>query len=82
VSEVSEQETGFTIRTGHVDRFDERHGVGEIVDDDRHRYTFHSTQIDDGTRRVAVGARVEFEVRPAARGRWEAASIRPAPDSG
>jgi cold shock CspA family protein len=74
--------TGFTIRTGLVDRFDERHGVGEIVDDDRHRYTFHSTQIADGTRRIAVGARVEFAVRPAARGRWEAASIRAVPGSG
>ena len=41
-------------------------------------YPFHCTEIADGTRTIAVGTRVEFELL-ARLGRWEAGSIRPAP---
>ena len=38
-------------------------------------YPFHSTRIADGTRTIAVGTSVEFEVVPGQLGRWEAAAI-------
>ena len=63
--------------TGAVSAFDESRGLGEITGDDRVVYPFHCTQISDGTRTIAVDARVEFDVTAGPLGRWEAASIRP-----
>ncbi len=62
---------------GRVSAFDEHRGLGEITAGDGSVYTFHCTQIADGTRTIAVGADVEFELVPGRLGRWEAAKITP-----
>lgn len=61
---------------GSVAAFDGKRGLGEVEAEDGTRYPFHCTQIADGSRDVAVGAAVEFEVMPGPLGRWEAATIR------
>jgi CspA family cold shock protein len=63
--------------TGRVVSFDERRGLGEVESADGDRYPFHCTQIVDGSRTVAVGATVEFDVAPALLGTWEARAITP-----
>ncbi|MCU1465597.1 MAG: hypothetical protein JWM72_1525 [Actinomycetia bacterium] len=60
---------------GRVTRFDAATGLGEIMAADGVTYPFHSTVIADGTRTIAVGAEVEFEVVPGHLGRWEAAAV-------
>ena len=60
---------------GTVVEFDEPRGLGTVEAGSR-RYPFHCTQIADGTRTVAVGAEVSFEVRPGLLGRWEAAHLQ------
>jgi len=64
--------------TGLVSAFDEQRGLGEITADDATVYPFHCTVIVDGTRTIAPGTRVEFEVVPGGLGHWEAAAIKPA----
>ena len=64
--------------SGTVTAFSEPRGLGEITADDTTVYPFHCTQIADGTRTIAIDARVEFDVTAGTLGRWEAASIRPA----
>ena len=59
---------------GTVTAFDERRGLGTVTADG-HEYSFHSTQIADGSRTVRVGQAVEFAVVPGRRGDWEAAHI-------
>ncbi len=59
---------------GIVTAFDEPRGLGTIVADGT-SYPFHCTSLLDGTRTVAIGATVTFEVCPAGMGRWEAARI-------
>ena len=59
---------------GAVVEFDEPRGLGSIEADGT-RYPFHCTALLDGTRAVEVGAEVDFEVRPAGLGRWEATRI-------
>ena len=59
---------------GTVVEFDEPRGLGTI-ESDGERYPFHCTAILDGTRTIAVGKAVSFEVRPAGMGRWEATAI-------
>jgi len=61
---------------GTVVAFDQDRGRGE-VESDRERLGFHSTKIVDGSRSVAVGATVEFELAPGHLGRWEAVNLRP-----
>lgn len=63
--------------TGKVSAFDDRRGVGEVTADDGTAYWFHCTRIADGTRTIAPGTPVEFEVVPGHKGRWEAAAITP-----
>ena len=63
--------------TGRVSVFDEHRGLGELTAGDGTVYPFHCTAIVDGTRAIAVGAEVQFEVVPGRRGRWEAAAIEP-----
>ena len=63
---------------GSVSAFDEHRGLGEVTDAGGTVYPFHCTAIADGTRTIAVGAEVEFEVAPGPLGRWEAAGITPA----
>lgn len=55
--------------------FDERRGLGEITTDDGRTFSFHSTAIADGSRRIAEGTAVEFDVEAGLPGRWEAAAI-------
>lgn len=68
---------------GTVVTFDEAVGLGDIETDPAEgagagRFPFHCTQIADGTRTVAVGARVSFGLLPGRVGRWEAGEIRTA----
>jgi cold shock CspA family protein len=64
---------------GKVRTFDERRGVGEIEAEDGVTFPFHSTALADGTRRIAPGTVVEFDVVAGLPGRWEAASIEARP---
>ena len=59
---------------GVVAEFDERRGLGTI-DADGTTYPFHCTALLDGSRTVELGTAVEFDVRPAGMGRWEATRI-------
>lgn len=67
-----------TVRLGEVTEFDDPRGIGVVTADDGTEFAFHCTAIADGTRTVAVGARVRFVPRPAHLGRWEATDIAPA----
>jgi cold shock CspA family protein len=60
---------------GRVRSFDERRGMGEITSDDGNVLAFHSTAIANGSRRIADGTEVEFDVVAGLPGRWEAAVI-------
>jgi CspA family cold shock protein len=60
---------------GTVTAFDEGRGRGVVTAADGTTYEFHATRIADGSRRIAVGTAVEFEVVPALLGRWEANAI-------
>ena len=59
--------------TGTVAEFDAVIGLG-IIEADNVRYPFHCIEIADGSRDVAVGADVSFDVL-CKLGRYEAASI-------
>jgi len=61
---------------GRVTAFDERRGLGEITAAGGAVYPFHCTAIADGTRTIAVGAEVAFDVVAGHLGRWEAGAIR------
>ena len=61
---------------GTVVSFDEARGLGTI-DADGTAYPFHCTAIVDGTRTIAVGTVVAFEVRAGGMGRWEATQVAP-----
>lgn len=65
------------VHTGFVAAFDEQVGLGTVETDDGRQWGFHCTQITDGTRTIAVGTRVTFDVVAGHRGIWEAASVRP-----
>ena len=60
---------------GVVADFDDAKGYGTIQTDVGQKLFFHCTQIADGTRTIAAGAGVEFEVVPGHQGRWEASSV-------
>ena len=62
--------------TGRVAEFDPAVGLGVIVDTSGRRFRFHCVEIADGTRDIAVGTEVRFDVLPKL-GRYEAAAIRP-----
>ncbi len=63
-------------RSGSVAAFSDDDGLGEVVSTDSTRaYFFHCTQIADGSRTIAVGTPVTFEVVAGQRGRWEAANV-------
>jgi cold shock CspA family protein len=65
------------MRTGVVVAFDEAVGLGTVRADDGSEFGFHCTQIADGTRTIAAGARVRFDVAPGHRGLWEAVALTP-----
>jgi CspA family cold shock protein len=63
---------------GAVVEFDEAKGYGAVEDAETGaRYFFHCTQIADGSRTIAPGSAVEFEVVAGRMGRWEAVALRP-----
>jgi cold shock CspA family protein len=63
-------------RRGTVVSFDESVGLGTIVDPVGTEFLFHCIEIADGSRSIAVGSEVDFELL-AKLGRWEAGHIRP-----
>lgn len=63
------------VKSGVVSEFDERRGLGEVVDDAGSRWAFHCTQIADGSRRIEAGSRVLFVLVPGHLGRLEAQQI-------
>ena len=63
--------------TGTVADFDEDKGYGTVRADDGRDLFFHCTQIADGTRTIATGTAVTFDVVPGHLGRWEATAITP-----
>jgi CspA family cold shock protein len=64
---------------GAVTAFDEGVGLGTITANDGTAYPFHCTQITDGTRTIAVGTTVTFDV-VGRLGRYEASNITAAVD--
>lgn len=62
---------------GTVTAFDAEVGLGEIAGGDGSVVPFHCVVIADGSRSIAVGTDVEFDLIPKL-GRYEAANITPA----
>jgi cold shock CspA family protein len=62
---------------GTVSAFDDAAGLGTITSDDGSTYAFHCTAIADGTRTITVDTKVDFELRPARHGTYEASAINP-----
>jgi len=60
---------------GLVKEFDDGRGVG-IVSSEGSDFPFHCTRIADGTRTIAPGTTVEFEVAAGLPGQWEAVGVR------
>ena len=58
-----------------VSAFDEARGLGVVRADDGSTYPFHCTALADGTRNVALNARVVFTVAAGHGGRYEARAI-------
>jgi CspA family cold shock protein len=63
--------------TGTVIAFDRQVGLGEVQVADGAVYPFHCIEIADGTRDIAVGVSVQFDLIGKL-GRYEAASVQPA----
>jgi cold shock CspA family protein len=62
---------------GVVSAFEDSRGLGEVRAEDGTAYPFHCTAIADGTRAIAEGTAVAFEVVAGRMGRWEAARLTP-----
>ena len=64
---------------GSVVEFDEDKGFGTVRADagDGAEYFFHCTAIADGSRTIAVGTAVTFDLVPGHLGRYEAAALTP-----
>jgi cold shock protein len=62
---------------GTVAAFDDHKGYGTIQADDGREVFFHCTRIADGSRTIAEGTPVSFELVPGHLGRDEAAAIAP-----
>jgi cold shock CspA family protein len=60
---------------GRVAAFDDEVGLGE-VEAPAGRWPFHCTAIAGGSRTIAAGAVVTFEVAAGRSGRWEAVDVR------
>jgi cold shock CspA family protein len=61
---------------GTVTSFDREVGLGEITTPDRTVVPFHCIAIADGSRDIATGTEVRFDLLPKL-GRYEATSIQP-----
>ena len=64
-------------RAGVVTSFDDPRGYGAITPDGGGELFFHCTAIADGTRTIAEGTAVEFDVVAGRMGRWEASRLTP-----
>ena len=64
------------VHRGSVTEFDESRGLGEITDGNGNVFAFHCVEISDGTRTIAIGTVVRFDVL-AKLGRYEAVRIVP-----
>ena len=62
--------------TGRVASFDDPRGVGEVETADGARVFFHCTAIADGSRTIAAGVAVEFDLVAGPLGAPEATRIR------
>ena len=63
---------------GTVASFDEHKGYGTVRESaDGSEPFFHCTQIAGGSRIIAVGTEVTFDVAAGHLGRWEAVSLTP-----
>ncbi len=71
---MTELERG-TGRRGIVTAFDEQSGLGVVTGENGTDHPFHCIEIADGTRTIAVGAQVSFDLLGKF-GRWEAANVR------
>ncbi len=66
---------------GIVVSFDSPVGMGVVRENAKSsdaglaEYAFHCTQIADGSREIAAGTPVTFDMVPAGPGRWEAANL-------
>jgi CspA family cold shock protein len=61
---------------GSVSEFDDDAGLGVVTAaESGEAYPFHCTAITDGTRTIAVGTAVSFEIVPARNGRYEATAL-------
>jgi cold shock CspA family protein len=65
------------VSRGEVGRFDSGAGLGEVVAKGGAVYPFHCTEIADGSRDIAPGTKVTFEVAPGHLGAWEARAVTP-----
>lgn len=63
------------MRRGIVAEFDDHRGYGTVRGDDGSEHFFHCTRIAGGTRTIAVGTAVVYEIVPGHGGRWEAAAV-------
>ena len=63
--------------TGTVTEFDDAAGLGTITADDGGAYRFHCTAISDGSRTILPQTPVDFELRPARHGTYEADDVTP-----
>ena len=61
---------------GTVTAFDDHVGLGTVTAADGTEYLFHCVEIADGSRTIAVGTAVDFELLPKL-GRYEASRIAP-----
>ncbi|MCU1453779.1 MAG: hypothetical protein JWN46_1925 [Acidimicrobiales bacterium] len=71
----------FATSTGSVVAFDEQAGHGLVRSDDGCEWFFHCTRIADGSRTIAVGGAVAFEIVAGPTRGWEAVAVRPATPS-
>ena len=67
--------SAFDEVTGAVTAFDDHVGAGTITAADGATWWFHCTRIADGSRSIAVGAEVAFEIAPGPTG-LEAVAVR------
>ena len=71
--------TAAQVAAGRVVEFDEAVGLGRVEGAaGEGGFGFHCTRIAGGSRTIAVGAEVTFEVVAGRLGRWEASDVRPA----
>ena len=60
---------------GTVVDFDDHKGYGYVETEDGRRLFFHCTAIAGGSRSIAMGTDVVFDVAGGHAGRWEATSV-------